>query len=147
MEAVQLFYWTESNDEEKNMRDCPFCSIEKKPNEEIILSNAVCVFIQQPQKILIGSGLIIPKKHRETVFDLTKEEWYATFELLKEVKELLDEKYNPQGYNVGWNVGEIGGQEIFHAHLHVIPRYENEPYSGKGIRYWLKQLDNKRPYI
>jgi lincosamide and streptogramin A transport system ATP-binding/permease protein len=43
--------------------------------------------------------------------------------LLHEVKAYLDNKYKPQGYNVGWNVG---GQEIFHAHLHVIPRYESE---------------------
>ncbi len=126
------------------MRDCPFCSIEEKQNEQIILRNEHCLFIQQPQRVLIGSGLIIPIKHRDTVYDLTKYEWEATFELLKEVKKLLDQKYDPQGYNVGWNVGEIGGQEIFHAHLHVIPRYKDEPYSGKGIRFWLKQMDNKR---
>jgi diadenosine tetraphosphate (Ap4A) HIT family hydrolase len=52
--------------------------------------------------------------------------------------------YKPQGYNIGWNVGSVGGQEIFHAHLHIIPRYEDEPLAGKGIRYWLKQPQNKR---
>ena len=34
------------------------------------------------------------------------------------------------------------GQEVFHAHLHVIPRYADE--TGKGIRYWLKQDANRR---
>lgn len=101
-------------------------------------------FIQQPQEVLIGSGLIVPRAHRETVFDLTKEEWDATYDLLIEVKDLLDQLYNPQGYNLGWNIGRIGGQEIFHAHLHVIPRFEDEPYAGRGIRYWLKQKENKR---
>lgn len=66
---------------------------------------------------------------------------------LHEVKEFLDSKYKPQGYNIGWNVGNVGGQEIFHAHLHIIPRYEDEPLSGKGIRYWLKQTQNKRTNI
>lgn len=33
-------------------------------------------------------------------------------ELLQEVKEYLDSKYKPQGYNIGWNVGNVGGQEI-----------------------------------
>jgi diadenosine tetraphosphate (Ap4A) HIT family hydrolase len=126
------------------MIDCPFCNIEDKPDENIVLSNDYCVFIQQPQEVLIGSGLIVPRKHRETVFDLTKEEWNATYDLLIEVKVLLDQLYNPQGYNLGWNVGRIGGQEIFHAHLHVIPRFEDEPYAGRGIRYWLKQKENKR---
>jgi ligand-binding SRPBCC domain-containing protein len=41
----------------------------------------------------------------------------------------------------------IGRQEVFHAHLHVIPRYVDEPLAGKGIRYWLKQPDNIRSDI
>ncbi len=126
------------------MKECIFCSIEKDKTQKIILSNKHCLFIQKPQKVLIGSGIIIPKKHRETVFDLTKDEWMATYELLSEVKKYMDGKYHPQGYNVGWNVSKTGGQEIFHAHLHIIPRYQNEPLAGKGIRHWLKQPCNKR---
>jgi len=68
----------------------------------------------------------------------------ATFSLLQQVKELLDAEYESQGYNIGWNSGSVAGQEIFHAHLHVIPRYADEPLAGKGIRYWLKQPANKR---
>jgi diadenosine tetraphosphate (Ap4A) HIT family hydrolase len=124
------------------MKDCPFCNIEEQGN--IILYNEYCLFLQKNQPVLIGSGIIVPRNHRETVFDLTNEEWNATFDLLKEVKKLLDEKYRPQGYNIGWNVGSIGGQHIFHAHLHVIPRYENETYAGRGIRHWIKKPENKR---
>ena len=123
---------------------CPFC-LPQLNNETIILENNLCLFIQQPEKVLIGSGFIIPKEHRETVFDLTEEEWMATFGLLRKVKSFVDEKYSPAGYNVGWNVGKVGGQEVFHVHLHVIPRFVDEPYAGRGIRYWLKQDTNKRP--
>lgn len=128
------------------MNYCPFCNLEENKEQEVVLSNEHCVFLQMTQGVLIGSGIIIPKNHRETVFDLTKEEWAATYELLQEVKKYLDDKYKPQGYNVGWNVGRIGGQEVFHAHLHVIPRYEDEPLAGKGIRYWLKQPQNIRQF-
>lgn len=124
--------------------NCPFCFPDKDPEENIVLSNEYCMFLQKPQEVLLGSGLIVPKMHRETAFDLTPEEWQATFNLLQEVKELLDKEYSPQGYNLGWNCGRVGGQEIFHAHLHVIPRYEDEPLAGKGIRYWLKQPSNQR---
>jgi len=125
---------------------CPFCSpiLNRK---EIVLENEHCFFLQQTQPVLVGSGLIIPRHHRETVFDLTTPEWTATFDLLGQVKELLECEYSPQGYNVGWNCGQVGGQEIFHAHLHVIPRYADEPLAGKGIRYWLKQEANKRTGI
>jgi len=126
------------------MENCIFCTIKNDSSQAIILSNDHCLFLQKPQEVLIGSGVIIPIKHRETVFDLTDDEWIATFELLHKVKQYLDIKYLPQGYNVGWNIGEIGGQEILHAHLHVIPRYEDEPLAGKGIRYYLKQSHNKR---
>jgi diadenosine tetraphosphate (Ap4A) HIT family hydrolase len=94
--------------------------------------------------VLTGSGLVIPKAHRETVFDLTEAEWSATFALLLRVKDRLDRLHAPQGYNVGWNAGSVGGQEVFHAHLHVIPRFADEPYAGRGIRYWLKQEANRR---
>ncbi|WP_449620977.1 HIT family protein [Robertmurraya sp. Marseille-Q9965] len=124
--------------------NCPFCSPENDEEQQIVLSNEHCIFVQKPQTVLIGSGLIIPRAHRENVFDLTLQEWQSTYELLQEVKDFLDQEYRSQGYNIGWNCGEVGGQEIFHAHLHVIPRFEDEPLAGKGIRYWLKQPANQR---
>lgn len=103
--------------------------------------------VQKPQPVLVGSGLIIPKAHKETVFDLNPAEWKATYDLLQQAKEFLDKEYKPQGYNVGWNCGQVGGQEVFHAHLHVIPRYEDEPLAGEGIRHWIKQPSNSRSSI
>jgi diadenosine tetraphosphate (Ap4A) HIT family hydrolase len=123
---------------------CPFCDLESNTRQEIILENDLCLFLQEPQEVLIGSGIIIPKEHKESVFDLTEKEWQATFSLLQLVKEIIDEKYKPNGYNIGWNIGSVAGQEVFHVHLHIIPRYIDEPLAGKGIRYWFKQLSNKR---
>jgi diadenosine tetraphosphate (Ap4A) HIT family hydrolase len=124
--------------------NCPFCLVNNDEEQQVVLSNDHCMFLQKPQEVLIGSGVIVPRRHCETVFDLTEEEWHNTLQLLRVVKDYLDERYCPDGYNVGWNVGQVGGQEIFHAHLHVIPRYGDEPLAGKGIRYWLKQPENKR---
>lgn len=126
------------------MVDCPFCSPERDPEQRIVIENEHCLFLQKPQPVLIGSGLIVPRRHRETVFDLTDEEVGATFALLRQVKALLDAEYCPAGYSVGWNVGLVSGQDIPHAHLHVIPRYSDEPLAGKGIRFWLKQEENRR---
>lgn len=122
--------------------DCPFCPPKVNDND-ILLENQLSLFIDLKHPILQGSGIIIPRAHQESVFDLTEEEIAATFSLLTEVKALLDAQYNPQGYNLGWNCGAVAGQTVFHAHLHVIPRYASEPYAGKGIRYWLKQESNR----
>lgn len=126
------------------MKDCPFCNLEIIEQQEVVIKNEHCIFLQTPQETLIGSGLIVPTKHRETVFDLSQEEWAATFVLLKDVKTILDETHNPDGYNIGWNCYTDGGQHIMHAHLHVIPRFNDETYAGKGIRHWLKSAENKR---
>jgi diadenosine tetraphosphate (Ap4A) HIT family hydrolase len=126
------------------MENCPFCP-PTVAVQGIVLQNNHCLFLQQDEPVLVGSGLIVPRQHRENVFALSAEEWQATFSLLHEAKMLLDALYQPDGYNLGWNCGRSGGQEIFHAHLHVIPRFADEPLAGKGIRYWLKQETNKRP--
>lgn len=94
--------------------------------------------------ILIGSYVIIPKSQVKTPFDLTEEEWIDTKKIMNDIKDYLDEKYQPDGYNLGWNVGKVGGQNVDHAHFHILPRYRDEPYAGKGIRAWLKSEENLR---
>ena len=131
------------------MKECVLCTPDLVPNQVVVLSNEHCLFLQLEQSKIKGSqlegaGLIVPKKHRETAFDLTQKEWAATYSLLHEVKQYLDDEHTPQGYNLGWNCGKIGGQHIFHAHFHVIPRYEDEPLAGKGIRYMFKSTENRR---
>ncbi|WP_307068238.1 HIT family protein [Alkalibacillus filiformis] len=131
------------------MENCTLCNPDLEPNQQVVFSNDHCMFLQLNQAKergvqLEGAGLIVPRNHRETVFDLTREEWEATYELLHKVKEHIDQHHHPQGYNIGWNCGGVGGQHIFHAHMHILPRYENEPLSGKGIRYMFKGDGNKR---
>jgi diadenosine tetraphosphate (Ap4A) HIT family hydrolase len=126
-------------------KECVFCRWADNPDNTIPCRNESAIFIQNEryQGALFGSGIIIPIRHAETVFDLTEGEVNATFALLAEVKTWMEERYKPQGYNVGWNCGSVGGQEIMHAHLHVIPRFQQEPYAGRGIRHWLKQPENQ----
>lgn len=126
------------------MNDCPFCE-ENLNKDEVVLGNRTCFFMQGADPVLVGWGMILPKQHRETIFDLMEEEWLDTYALLQEVKTLLDQQIKPDGYNIGWNCATVGGQHVFHAHLHVIPRFADEPLAGKGIRHWFKQEANKRP--
>lgn len=121
------------------MNSCPLCNIANNGNDhEVIISNDNCTYSLLKEQEIKGAGLIVPKEHRETVFDLTEEEWLDTYRLLHEVKQLIDRRYKPDGYSIGWNCGQVGGQHIFHAHLHVIPRYGEEEHAGKGIRYLFK---------
>jgi len=127
------------------MDKCIFCDYKNDKKGTFLFDNEYCVCMEQNEEILIGSCLIIPKDHKKDLFDLTHEEWEATKELIDEVKQYLDKKYNPDGYNVGWNCGKVGGQHVFHSHLHIVPRYADEPYAGKGIRNIIAREENRRP--
>lgn len=128
------------------MKPCPFCPPGLHDGrQEILFESALCLFFRQPQEVLVGSGCIIPKAHRETVFDLSPDEWRDSFELLGRAKALIEAECAPEGYNIGWNCGRSGGQSVFHAHMHVIPRFADEPYAGRGMRSWIKEEANRRP--
>ncbi len=124
------------------MTDCLFCPSGLR--EAPVLEDDHCLFLQRHEAVLSGSGLIVPRRHVETPFDFTPAEWEACHRMLLRVKQRLDQESSPDAYNLGWNCGVVAGQEIKHAHLHVIPRFRDEPYAGRGIRYWLKQEENRR---
>ena len=124
--------------------ECPFCPV-RDPQQQVIFREDLVLFLQDErfQGALKHSGVIIPIEHRETVFDLTDEEIAATFRLLRRVRDWMDRRFSPDGYNVGWNCGRVGGQDVLHAHMHVIPRFRQEPLAGTGIRAALKSDANR----
>ncbi len=111
---------------------CPFCEI-----ESYILENNLSYAIYDKYPVNDGHLLVIPKRHVADYFDLTMEEKNSLIELVDKAKKMLDEKYNPDGYNIGINAGEVAGQTVMHVHLHLIPRYNgdmNEPEGGvRGV--------------
>lgn len=126
--------------------NCPFCNPQKDKDQHILYENETCYLLQhnKHQEVLEGCAVIVPKKHRTDTFALTEEEWNDTYELLQYAKQYLDQEFSSDGYTLGWNVGEVSNQTILHSHFHVIPRYNDEPFAGKGLRHWLKQPENKR---
>ncbi|OIJ09316.1 diadenosine tetraphosphate hydrolase [Anaerobacillus arseniciselenatis] len=106
---------------------CPFCT-----PENIVLSNELAYAIFDIYPVNKGHLLIIPKRHVSGFFDTTTEEREAINELLEQGKSLLEEKYQPDGYNIGINCGETAGQTIFHVHVHLIPRYEGDMENPRG---------------
>ncbi len=106
---------------------CPFCT-----PENIVLSNELAYAIFDIYPVNKGHLLIIPKRHVSDFFDTTTEEREAINELLEQGKSLLEEKYQPDGYNIGINCGETAGQTIFHVHVHLIPRFEGDMENPRG---------------
>ncbi len=70
-----------------------------------------------------GHLLIAPLRHIENIEDLTKTESEKLFPLIQRSITLLKAVYNPQGFNVGFNIGRSSGASIPHLHAHIVPRY------------------------
>ncbi|WP_231476616.1 HIT family protein [Methanoculleus sp. MH98A] len=76
--------------------------------------------------------LLIPFRHVADFFDATDAEHAALLALVREAKTLLDDRFRPDGYNVGVNVSEAAGQTVMHLHVHVIPRYAGDVEDPRG---------------
>lgn len=79
-----------------------------------------------------GHFLVIPHRHFASYFDINDDELLDLWHLVARGKELVDERYHPDGYNIGINVGHWAGQSIHHLHIHVIPRYQGDVENPKG---------------
>ncbi|GAB2617366.1 HIT domain-containing protein [Belliella aquatica] len=104
--------------------DCIFCHPNK--GTELITESATAFAIYDKFPVNEGHALIIPKRHCSSYFDLTFKEQSACIFMLNHVKLMLQEKFQPDGFNVGINIGDSGGQTIMHAHIHLIPRYKDD---------------------
>ena len=113
--------------------NCPFCKAESE--RDIIASSSLSVAFFDGFPVSPGHALIIPKRHVSSFFDLSQEERQDLFNLADSVKRIVEERYHPDGYNIGINVGEAAGQSIFHVHMHLIPRYQGDvPNPRGGVR-------------
>ncbi|WP_082137349.1 HIT family protein [Lactiplantibacillus herbarum] len=112
---------------------CVFC--EPLP---LVLENDLAAAFFDKHPVSPGHLLIIPKRHYPTFFDVPTVERDAMFSLLEQAKSYLDERYHPNGYNIGINVEPAAGQTVMHCHLHLIPRYQGDvPDPRGGIRKML----------
>jgi len=114
-----------------NQADCIFCN----PRREILAENAHALAFFDSYPVSRGHALVVPRRHVITIFDLSGEEYAGCFGLVLPLKEVLFARYAPDGYNVGANCGEAAGQSVWHAHIHVIPRYTGDvPNPRGGVR-------------
>jgi diadenosine tetraphosphate (Ap4A) HIT family hydrolase len=110
---------------------CLFCDLVKN-RESIIHENELACAFYDSFPVNPGHVLIVPKRHVNDFFGLSKEEKIAIDNVIMHMKNSLDNQFQPDGYNIGINNGEAAGQTIFHAHVHLIPRYRNDMEDPRG---------------
>ncbi|MEH7343016.1 HIT family protein [Bacillus sp. JJ1532] len=109
------------------MSNCIFCKIVNGeiPSAKVFENEHVLAFLDISQ-VTKGHTLVIPKLHTENIFDMNAETARTLFEAVPQIANAIKEDCEPLGMNILQNNGKEAGQEVFHFHLHLIPRY------GKG---------------
>jgi diadenosine tetraphosphate (Ap4A) HIT family hydrolase/5-methylcytosine-specific restriction endonuclease McrA len=115
------------------IKGCVFC--QKFSNDYLLESSLAAVILDQ-YPVTSGHSLVIPKRHCSDYFELSQPELNALHRLAELRKEqLLEHDPSIQGFNLGFNSGEVAGQTVFHCHMHLIPRREGDtPNPRGGIR-------------
>lgn len=73
-----------------------------------------------------GHALILPKSHFKNLYELPDETAAKVMKLAKKMATTMTEKLGCDGFNIVQNNNEVAGQTVFHFHMHLIPRYEND---------------------
>ena len=102
---------------------CPFCEIMsgRRPQEIVYADDTVVGFLCEPPATW-GHVLIIPRRHRADIWDIPPQEAASAIVAAQLVAEVVRENLGAVGVNLRQNSGRKAGQDVFHFHLHVVPR-------------------------
>ena len=125
--------------------DCIFCKI---ANGEI---PSATLFEDEDFRVILdlnpaalGHALILPKKHAANLFELPDETAAKALVLAKRIGGKLKDGLHADGLNVVQNNGEVAGQTVFHFHMHLIPRYQDDTVNVKWKPGTLTDADKEK---
>jgi len=108
---------------------CPFCTIDPA---RILHESGLVWILRDGFPVSPGHLLLVPRRHIAGWFDATPEEQQALTAAIAVARSLVEQEHQPDGYNVGMNLGEAAGQTVMHLHLHVIPRFQGDVANPRG---------------
>jgi diadenosine tetraphosphate (Ap4A) HIT family hydrolase/HKD family nuclease len=118
----------------------PFLSL---PATAWLASNDLAFAIFDRFPVSDGHTLVVPRRLVASWWEATEAEQHALLNLAEQAKQLLEDRYAPDGWNLGVNIGRAAGQTVDHLHLHLIPRYDGDVADPRGgIRHAIPSRGN-----
>ena len=116
------------------MDTCIFCDVlAGKSPASVVFRDGLCCAFMDIQPVNPGHVLVIPIAHAACLADLDEKSGAHMFKVAQRVAQALrDSGVKCEGVNLFLADGEAAGQEVFHVHLHVVPRYAGD---GFGLRF------------
>ena len=109
--------------------DCILCAV--RDNDERvenlkIYEDDMCFIVLNLYPYNPAHLLIVTRRHITKFLELTKKEMLHITRAIQGIQLLINNLYNPKGYNLGLNQGRDAGGSIEHLHIHLVPRYGSE---------------------
>jgi histidine triad (HIT) family protein len=106
---------------------CIFCKIvEKQAPASVLYEDDLVMAFLDIRPLNLGHALVIPKKHYVDIFDTTKSALNQVYIVAKQISFALKKATNADGISIIQQNGKAAGQDIFHLHVHVVPRFEGQ---------------------
>jgi histidine triad (HIT) family protein len=110
------------------MPDCIFCQIVAGDlPAEIVDSDEHTVAFMDINPATRGHALVIPREHAADLLEISEEDLAHTMAAARRLARKMEETLKPAGFNILNACRPAAWQTVFHYHLHVVPRYEDDP--------------------
>lgn len=122
------------------MENCIFCSIIQGdiPSSKVYEDEQVLAFLDISQTTK-GHTLVIPKQHVRNLLEMTAETASHLFARIPKIARAIQSATGATAMNIINNNEALAGQTVFHAHVHLVPRYNEE--DGISIQYTTHEPD------
>jgi histidine triad (HIT) family protein len=108
--------------------DCLFCGIVAGDvPAQIVDSDEHTVAFMDINPATRGHALVVPRNHAADLFEISDEDLERTTVSARRLARRMKDVLSPDGFNVLNSCGAAAWQTVFHFHLHVVPRYEDDP--------------------
>jgi histidine triad (HIT) family protein len=106
---------------------CVFCQIINKEKQAyIIYDDDLCIAFLDSFPVNEGHTLVVPRKHYENIYDIPENTLAHIMKVSKKLALDYQKIFQSIGLNIIQSNGSAAKQTVFHFHLHLIPRYEND---------------------
>ena len=115
---------------------CPFCTVvegveregvQTKQQDIVFQDEHVTAFVSSatwPNNA--GNLIVIPNEHYQDITDIPREIYLRVFEVVYQLAQVMLEAYKCEGVSTRQHNGEHGGQDVWHFHTHILPRWAND---------------------
>ncbi len=108
--------------------DCIFCKIVAgELPATIVDEDELTIAFMDISPATRGHALVVPRRHSKNLLEIPREDLEASIVAAQRLAGRVTERLGADGVNVLNSCGSAGWQTVFHFHLHVIPRYQNDP--------------------